>query len=279
MSAGRDVVERLRGARHPYYCEMQNYYSLEAYTRFESWDDFYASMGKADPDLNHVFRWDWDDEDDVLRLAVMHQRKGRYWPIEVKVTAADEPEVRTYLEKQWRTVCANWSPIAALRCPEDNGQGAFDTGIGGGSVSGPSEGPGVMDVAEVYGIPATEPNTSDSTASPPIGREGKEDYLWAHAKTDLLLLLRRKLLHPELSYDYNVRAILDALRARLRSVPESGEACGVCGCREVWIRGRYPGEDRRKVCPTCLQERTDTAVRTLAPNPPVRAHNHREDEG
>ena len=31
--------------------------------------------------------------------------------------------------------------------------------------------------------------------------------------------------------------------------------CGMCGCRMVTIRGRYPGEDNRVVCPTCLADR------------------------
>ncbi len=34
--------------------------------------------------------------------------------------------------------------------------------------------------------------------------------------------------------------------------------CNVCGGKTVWIRGRYPKEPKRKVCPTCLQERLET---------------------
>lgn len=33
--------------------------------------------------------------------------------------------------------------------------------------------------------------------------------------------------------------------------------CGVCGGRMVFVRGRYPGTDNRKVCPTCLADRMD----------------------
>jgi len=33
--------------------------------------------------------------------------------------------------------------------------------------------------------------------------------------------------------------------------------CPICGGRLVEIRGRYPGDKKRKVCPTCLQERMD----------------------
>ncbi len=33
--------------------------------------------------------------------------------------------------------------------------------------------------------------------------------------------------------------------------------CGVCGGKMVFVRGRYPGTDNRKVCPTCLADRMD----------------------
>lgn len=32
------------------------------------------------------------------------------------------------------------------------------------------------------------------------------------------------------------------------------EGCPACAGRLVMIRGRYPGDDKRKVCPTCLKE-------------------------
>ena len=35
------------------------------------------------------------------------------------------------------------------------------------------------------------------------------------------------------------------------------EGCGICGGGMVFIRGRYPGMDKRIVCPTCLAERID----------------------
>lgn len=31
--------------------------------------------------------------------------------------------------------------------------------------------------------------------------------------------------------------------------------CGVCGGKTVEIRGRYPGDQPRKVCPTCMADR------------------------
>ena len=33
--------------------------------------------------------------------------------------------------------------------------------------------------------------------------------------------------------------------------------CPVCGGKLTAIRGKYPGDPQRHVCPTCLQERMD----------------------
>lgn len=33
--------------------------------------------------------------------------------------------------------------------------------------------------------------------------------------------------------------------------------CGMCGGEKVFIRGKYPGDDKREVCPTCTTERLD----------------------
>jgi len=39
--------------------------------------------------------------------------------------------------------------------------------------------------------------------------------------------------------------------------------CDVCGGKLVKIRGRYPKEEKREVCPTCLAERMDN-IREMA---------------
>jgi hypothetical protein len=33
--------------------------------------------------------------------------------------------------------------------------------------------------------------------------------------------------------------------------------CPVCGGKTILIRGRHPNDDKRLVCPTCLQDRLD----------------------
>lgn len=45
------------------------------------------------------------------------------------------------------------------------------------------------------------------------------------------------------------------------SPPDAGKeqeaGCGICGGKLVLIRGRYPKEERRLVCPTCNTERLE----------------------
>jgi hypothetical protein len=35
------------------------------------------------------------------------------------------------------------------------------------------------------------------------------------------------------------------------------KGCPICGSKLAEIRGRYPGDAKRLVCPTCLQERME----------------------
>jgi len=35
------------------------------------------------------------------------------------------------------------------------------------------------------------------------------------------------------------------------------KGCPVCGSKKVFIRGKYPGDSKRKICPTCAQERLE----------------------
>lgn len=38
---------------------------------------------------------------------------------------------------------------------------------------------------------------------------------------------------------------------------EQKQSCGICGGEMVLIRGRYPNQEKRPVCPTCCAERLD----------------------
>jgi len=41
------------------------------------------------------------------------------------------------------------------------------------------------------------------------------------------------------------------------TTPLANSGCGICGGRTVEIRGRYPHDPKRNVCPTCCAERLD----------------------
>jgi hypothetical protein len=43
-------------------------------------------------------------------------------------------------------------------------------------------------------------------------------------------------------------------------------SCGICGGAMVEIRGRYPKQENRKVCPTCLAERMDQIREVSSPD-------------
>lgn len=43
----------------------------------------------------------------------------------------------------------------------------------------------------------------------------------------------------------------------LEPVTLSPDFCNQCGGRLATIRGRYPGDKDRKICPTCAQERLE----------------------
>ena len=114
-------MRHLWEVEHPYYCSESNWYSGEAYVRYESWASFIENCGDLDTDLTLVFRLDWRVDGFnshgpyCLSLFVMLQRKGLFRPIEVYgVTPEDEPAIREWLEKHWDKIGEMWAPIADL---------------------------------------------------------------------------------------------------------------------------------------------------------------------
>jgi hypothetical protein len=120
------VTRHLWEIDHPYYCTQGNYYARAGeglHTSYESWTDFYQDWGAEDPDLNLVFRWDWqrfDPDDyepdqevpaDVLQVFWVLQRKAILRSTSCVVTEADEPAVRKWLNERARTITAIWEPI------------------------------------------------------------------------------------------------------------------------------------------------------------------------
>lgn len=133
MSTPAIDVKHLWEYDHPYYCTDGNYLAIpyehpECWEEYDSWQDFFEEWGDSDPDMNLVFRWDWrawhlefpeehPEENHVLKLFVMLQRKAFSKSISVAVTADDEPAVREWLTERAKTVAAIWAPLIAA--PEE----------------------------------------------------------------------------------------------------------------------------------------------------------------
>jgi hypothetical protein len=118
---------------HPYYCTEGNYYARPdqgLHTRYDSWAEFIADWGNTDPDMNLVFRWDWNRSDpqdyepygeevpaDTLQVFWVLQRKAILRSTECTVTEADEPAVRAWLAERAATIRAIWEPILSAPAP------------------------------------------------------------------------------------------------------------------------------------------------------------------
>lgn len=111
---------------HPYYCNEGCWYTndRDAHRMWPSWADFLDALGKADVDLNLVWRWDWTDADtpyedgelpgySTLKLFIMQQRKARPQSHEVQIKREDEPAVRLFLQKHWDKIQDLWAPFHA----------------------------------------------------------------------------------------------------------------------------------------------------------------------
>lgn len=122
-------AKRLWECNHPYYATEGCYFVAgnrwgDVHAEWDSWADFYEEWGNSDPDLNLLYRWDWNRPDpadyepfgeevpgDYLQLFYMMQRKARPFSHNIQVTEADEPAVRAFLAERARTVRAIWEPI------------------------------------------------------------------------------------------------------------------------------------------------------------------------
>lgn len=129
-------MKHLWEINHPYYCAKRNYFAPgkeQPVQQFSCLSDFLSAEGEMDPDLNLVFRFDWeegttDGENDgvspyngddryrngKLFVFIMGQRKGVYRWVEVSVCRADEPAVIEYLKPRWEMMQALWEPLSAF---------------------------------------------------------------------------------------------------------------------------------------------------------------------
>ena len=99
--------------KHRYYCNEGCYYERGQHVKYETFAEFLESNGNIDLDYNLLFRWDWEKEDDgdLLLLFWIAQRKARNFSMSVRVTEADEPAVRAFLQRAFNHLAALWLPI------------------------------------------------------------------------------------------------------------------------------------------------------------------------
>jgi hypothetical protein len=108
---------------HPYYCNEGNYFKNGMHEVYDSWQSFYEDWGTNDPELNLVFRWDWQRDSgeyleegetpgpDVLKVFWVLQRKAILRSTECVVTEEDEPAVRAWLTERSQHLASIWEPF------------------------------------------------------------------------------------------------------------------------------------------------------------------------
>jgi hypothetical protein len=97
--------------------------------------------------------------------------------------------------------------------------------------------------------------------------------LWVLFITGFLLRGGEALVYKN-DHDKSVAEILNYLKDKIEV--EKRESCNSCGGEMVIIRGRHPGDDKRKVCPTCSTENLETLINNdikLAKNDNIRSQS------
>lgn len=64
-------------------------------------------------------------------------------------------------------------------------------------------------------------------------------------------------LENKLGYQPAYETIAQAIESALPAQREVSESCGCCGSKMVYIRGKFPKEDNRLICPCCAYERLE----------------------
>lgn len=119
-------MRHLWECKHPYYCNLGNYFANGCGDDYKSWSEFIAEYGDAEFDMNLVFRFDWREGEDWgageftgdvnyrngrLLIFWMGQRKGLYRWSEVPVCRADETEVIKFLKPRFDYLVKLWEPF------------------------------------------------------------------------------------------------------------------------------------------------------------------------
>ncbi len=131
--------QHLWEVEHPYYCSEDNYFSNDCTASYKSWAEFLENEGDSDPDINLVFRWDWEsprkegndpespikwqgDEsyrDSRLVVFCVGQSKGFFRSVSVEVCRADEPAIKEWLMSRFHHLLKLWTPLPLPTLPTE----------------------------------------------------------------------------------------------------------------------------------------------------------------
>lgn len=99
--------------QHPYYCSESNYYSNECTFTHNTFDDFLDEWADADLDMNLLFRWDLNKNDEksyYMQLYFIGQRKGIFMCNVIEsIEESDIPKILDYLEVRKNHLFKLWN--------------------------------------------------------------------------------------------------------------------------------------------------------------------------
>lgn len=104
------MTKHLWETKHQYYCHDEGWYGKSGHS-YDSWKFFLEEMGEADLDLNLVFRWDWDKEENTLKVYWLQQRRGLFQAAIIQVTQEDEEGIIAWLKPRFDHLLSLWSPL------------------------------------------------------------------------------------------------------------------------------------------------------------------------
>lgn len=109
------MASKLYEVEQPYYCSESNFFAKphqneECYMRFLSFDQYLQEAENLDPDLNLLFRWDWQENNHLI-LHIFLQRKGYKITHDILVTEDDEPKIRKFLKERSKTILSFWEHV------------------------------------------------------------------------------------------------------------------------------------------------------------------------
>lgn len=101
---------------HDYYASDNNYYSNDAGSSWDTFQDFYNEYHDADVDMNLAYRWDIKEREEegtyYMEIFLIKQRKGIYSPQFIKIVDENDFElIQKYLQPHLDKLLKIWLPF------------------------------------------------------------------------------------------------------------------------------------------------------------------------